>query len=145
MWPVIKPKYSAGKRALNSENRRIYQITPYTLQPRETEVRIEFRIPENPLVQIFNLGESLYRPTGYILYDLSTSDSGLCSYLHFRVLQFQLLPQTHGGRGYQIVRIPSSMLGKCVPGWKLNPLTCSLQYSNIYGSYDCKQGYSSLF
>ena len=89
MWPVIKAKYSAGKRALNSENRRIHQITPYTLQPRETEVRIEFRIPENPLVQIFNLGESLYRPTGYILYDLSTSDSGLCSYLHFRVLQFQ--------------------------------------------------------
>ena len=89
MWPVIKAKYSAGKRALNSENRRIYQITPYTLQPRETEVRIEFSIPENPLVQISSLGESLHGPTGYILYDLSTSDSGLCSYLHFRVLQFQ--------------------------------------------------------
>ena len=29
MWPVIKAKYSAGKRALNSENRRIHQITPY--------------------------------------------------------------------------------------------------------------------
>ena len=89
MWPVIKPKYSAGKRALNSENRRIYQITPYTLQPREAEVRIEFSIPENPLVQISSLGESLHGPTGYILYDLSTSDSGLCSYLHFQVLQFQ--------------------------------------------------------
>ena len=89
MWPVIKPKYSAGKRALNSENGRIYQITPYTLQPREAEVRIEFSIPKNPLVQISSLGESLHGPTGYILYDLSTSDSGLCSYLHFRVLQFQ--------------------------------------------------------
>ena len=67
MWPVIKAKYSAGKRALNSENRRIYQITPYTLQPRETEVRIEFSIPENPLVQILSLVKSLYEPTGYIL------------------------------------------------------------------------------
>ena len=89
MWPVIKPKYSAGKRALNLENRRIYQITPYTLQSSKTIVRIRFSIPENPLVQTSSLGESLYRPTGYILYDLSTSDSGLCSYLHFRVLQFQ--------------------------------------------------------
>ena len=43
-----------------------------------------------------------------------------------------------------MVRIPSSILGKCVSDWKLNPLTCSLQYSNMYGSYDCKQGYSSL-
>ena len=89
MWPVIKPKYSAGKRALNPENRRICQITPYTLQSSKAKVRIEFSIPENPLVQISSLGESLYGPTGYILYDLSTSDSGLCSYLHFRVLQFQ--------------------------------------------------------
>ena len=77
MWPVIKPKYSAGKRALNSENRRIYQITPYTLQARETEVRIEFSIPENTLVQVSSLGESLHGPTGYILYDLSISHSGL--------------------------------------------------------------------
>ena len=37
------------------------------------------------------------------------------------------------------------MLGKCVPSWKLNPPTCSLQYSNMYGSYNCKQGYYSLF
>ena len=36
------------------------------------------------------------------------------------------------------------MLGKCVPSWKLNPPTCSLQYSNMYGSYDCKQVYASL-
>ena len=89
MWPVIKLKYSAGKRALNSENRRIYQITPYTLQPRETEVRIEFSILETPLVQISSLGKSLHRPTGYILHNLSISDSGLCSYLHFWVMQFQ--------------------------------------------------------
>ena len=89
MWPVIKPKYSAGKRALNSENGRIYQITPYTLQPREAEVRIKFSIPENPLVQISSLVEFLYGPTGYILYPLSTSHSGLCSCLHFRELQLQ--------------------------------------------------------
>ena len=89
MWPVIKPKYSAGKRALNSENRRIYQITPYTLQSSKTKVRIRFSIPENPLVQIYSWGESLYGPIGYILYDQSTSHSGLCSYLYFRVLQFQ--------------------------------------------------------
>ena len=89
MWLVIKPKYSVGKQVLNLEKHCIYLITPYTLQPREAEVRIEFRIPENPLVQISSLGESLHGPTGYILYDLSTSDSGLCSYLHFRVLLFQ--------------------------------------------------------
>ena len=89
MWPVIKPKYSAGKQALNSENRCIYQITPYTLQSGKTKVRIRFSIPENPLVQIHSLEESLYGPTGYILYDLSTNDSDLCPYLHFRVLQFQ--------------------------------------------------------
>ena len=59
MWPVIKPKYSAGKRALNLENRRIYQITPYTLQSGKPKVRIRFSIPENPLVPSFVVPGSL--------------------------------------------------------------------------------------
>ena len=85
MWPVIKAKYSAGKRALNSENRRIYQITPYILQSGKTKVRIRFSIPENPLVQIPNMGEFLDDPTGYILYEPGTSHSGLSLAGHRRL------------------------------------------------------------
>lgn len=130
MWPVRKPKYSAGKRAPNVEKRRIHQITAYTLQSAQTKVRIKFSIPDNPLVQISSLGEFLHGPTGYILYELGTSYSGLCSYLHFRVLHFSIASTNTWG-GYPSVRIPSTMVGKCVTSWKLNPLTCSLQYSNM--------------